>query len=191
MRGLQSDRLTQFLESCDGVVPISTSLCCYFGFDGHTSVLLDKFMEVGDSVDQCMECCVSDCLQACNYCNRILCTRCGQFLECMDWRCSSAGGNCVDCADKPGITNPVRTCEDMWCESVSCNACRLSQCREGENDCVRCKGIVFCKLVEESETKQRKIDEQQAELDVNREQIQQMLAELQELRVSSEMQSEK
>eukprot|EP00984_Skeletonema_dohrnii_P011668 scaffold4679_cov81-Skeletonema_dohrnii-CCMP3373.AAC.3 len=136
----------------------ASSCCVYFGFVSNAEFCssIHDVWET-DLVDYCISCNDSDTsFEVCIHCNQILCA-----FDCSDsWNCTDCKITyCKHCREEDARVADVMVtfCDYGYCEPY-CSKCRLSSCKNGDNDCVDCKSMVFAMLLEESNEKQARIN---------------------------------
>lgn len=165
--------LDQFLVQHRAILN-NSSMCCYFGFDGTKKDFLrcNKFCdyELNDWVDICPRC--EEHYQrltnffVCEDCDMICCSECEEIATCAICEIAYCGG----CGGHSA--NPVFMCDDYMNHDPYCQDCRLSDCRDGTNDCDACKALIFDRLLIAHE----------AEIAAQREETDRLRQEVEELR---------
>eukprot|EP00984_Skeletonema_dohrnii_P029705 scaffold20552_cov161-Skeletonema_dohrnii-CCMP3373.AAC.8 len=175
---IRSGRMIEFVGH--NTAALNTISCSvYFGFVSNAEFCssIHDVWET-DLVDHCMSC-NERSFEVCIHCNQILC----------DADCSNDSINCTVCkitscprcqADA-SVADVVTYCDSDYCE-LFCPECRLSSCRNGDNDCNDCKIMVFDTLAEECNEKQARIDSLLEECRVQQAQIESQQEEMERSR---------
>ncbi|KAL7538368.1 hypothetical protein ACHAXR_008511 [Thalassiosira sp. AJA248-18] len=173
--GSTSKGLDQLLERRNYLL-MRQSMCCYFGLACYEPKdYIPYINESDDQVDRCIDCNESKFqLDTCDFCDRFFCSgECKSTGEDNQWACFVCGiKSCHECVAYSEV--PVLYCET--CNVEYCGKCRLQSCRDGDNGCVECKGLVFDEL----------FDAQKEEIDAQKEEIERLRQEVEELRAKNE-----
>ena len=154
---IRSGRMIEFVGH--NTAALNASSCCvYFGFVSNAEFCssIHDVWET-DLVDYCISCNDRDTsFEVCIHCNQILCA-----FDCSDsWNCTDCKiTSCKHCREEDARVADVMVtfCDNGYCEPY-CSKCRLSSCRNGDNDCNDCKSMLFDTLAEECNEKEARID---------------------------------
>ena len=163
---LRSERMRQFVNDHNAVLNYF-NCCLYYGIEDKSAFCssLEQLESGVDFGDYCGGCNVWTCYRACTHCDEIICTGCCDDTH----ECNVCNKYyCPRCCKESGFEDEVEWCDAVgWggdCEAF-CSDCRLSSCRNGNNDCYGCKGMAFDKLLEEFITKQTVVEDQRGEIE--------------------------
>ncbi len=163
---ISSERMRQFVNHHNAVLNYF-NCCLYYGIEDKSAFCssLEQLESGVDFADACNRCTYWTCYRVCTHCDEIICTGCCDDTD----ECNVCNKYyCPHCCKENGFADEVDWCEAVgWggdCEAF-CSDCRLSSCRNGNNDCFGCKGMAFDKLLEEFNTKQTVVEEQRGEIE--------------------------
>jgi len=199
-----SEKLTQLMNYHCALL-ISSSKCLYFGIDDEEELCLllcdENGYVTGDVVDECFFC-ESASYFACSHCQTLLCKNCsshGKTYRVDEEPCLGCGASSADYCSQcigSGFGIELITCQgddlaDDWgCWKTRCSSCLVNSLRDRGSECRACYEIGFDALVEEDNARRKKITEQLAEIEANREVIKKLEDWNEELQTEKEEQQE-